>query len=57
MRSRHQEKIENAKMEYIQKTPLKSQMKRKVSDDTGEKERLLTVLYYDLSQKSYNDGR
>jgi len=56
-RSRHQEKIENARMEYIQKTPLKSQMKRKVSTDTGEMERLLTVLYHDLSEKSYSDGR
>ena len=56
-RSRQKAKIENARMEYIQKTPLKSQMKRKVSTDTGEMERLLTVLYHDLSEKSYSDGR
>ena len=56
VRSRHQEKIANAKMAYIQKTPLKSQRKRKVSDDTGEMERLLTVLYYDLYVKSYTDA-
>ena len=56
VRSRHQGKIANAKMAYIQKTHLKSQMKRTVSDDNGEMERLLTVLYYDLYVKSYTDA-
>jgi hypothetical protein len=41
----------DAKLKYIRETTLPSQQKRKVSGDTSEVERLLTVFYYESENK------
>jgi hypothetical protein len=41
----------DAKLKYIREATLPSQKKRKVSGDTTEVERVLTVLYYESENK------
>jgi hypothetical protein len=48
----HKKKQLEATMKFIQQHPLPSQKKRKVLGKEGEEERLLTVLWHDLTTKA-----
>jgi hypothetical protein len=51
-KAQYKRELMAAKLRHIQLTPWPSQAKGKVSGVGGEEERLLTVLYYDLSHTS-----
>ncbi len=51
-KAEYKRELLEAKLRHIQVTTWPSQTKGKVSGAGGEEERLLTVLYYDLVEKS-----
>ena len=48
----HKKKQMDEKLKFIEAHPLPSQEKRKVFGKEGEEERLLTVLWHDLTMKA-----
>jgi hypothetical protein len=51
VKTEHKDNLIDAKLKYIREATLLSQKKRKVSGDTTEVERMLTVLYYESENK------